>query len=111
MSEAGLLPSFSQEVKLRLLLATDKFERLALQTLGNVCDDLLDSLRVKTSHPIDSLRDHLEEEVKQLFSKICPPSPRPSAQKVLREAVTWSPRTKPARPTDQRSAALRNENE
>ena len=107
VSEAGLLSSFSEELKLRLLHGTDKFEGLVLQTLRNVYDDFLDSLRVKTNFPlpIDCLPDQLEEELKQLFTSICQ-QPSPPTKKVLRETVTWPPRTKPARPTDQQSAAL-----
>ena len=81
--------------------------KIIYETLRNVYDDFLDSLRVKTRVPLPIywLLDQLEEELKHVFSTICQ-QPSPPTKKVLRESVTWPPRTKPARPTDQQSAAL-----
>lgn len=104
--ETSVLPRFLEELKWNLLPGTDNFERLILQTLANICDDFLSYQTVKaTPHPIDPSRNQLEEELSQLFCNIYllkAASPR----KKHNAGVLWPPRTKPARPTDQDSAAL-----
>ena len=100
--QAGRL---SARVVASRLVRANKFEELTLQALQNACYALFDAYQVEVSSSIfiDPELTQLEERLDQLF---CAPSCNAHQHTTSR---SWPKRTGPARPTDQWSGQLPEE--